>query len=463
LADGPKAFTFVTHGARVATILCRSVVRINNLTEALTMDIPRYALIAASVLLGLMLLGEWTRFSSELQKPQMPVAMVETAVPEIGSFLGNDSAASPTQAASSDLPTTEDIAPALADPDLGAPSTSTGSVVRVETDVLLVIIDLVGGDVVGAALKDYPKTLGNPSDPFVLLERNGNRTYIAQSGLVGRDGIDRAERAAYRSEETHYQLNNGEPLEVTLRYAGDGPTAVRKIFSFEPGSHTITVHHEVHNVSASEALITPFAQLKRDGSPAPTSSDSGMGMRPFLGSALTHPDHRFEKFDFEEMADAPFKADLEGGWVAMLQHYFVSAWVPDPNGTYRYRTRHTGNGFNIIGYTGPALSLAPDDRITISNQLYVGPKNQGVLSSLAPHLDLVVDYGWLWVDCSAPVLVADLHPVNGHELGAWQSLFLRSSSSWLFFSYLLRVTKSMARMRKVQPRILAIRVRLRKR
>ena len=212
------------------------------------MDIPRYALIAASILLGLMLLGEWTRFSSELQKPPEPVAMVETPVPNVERFLDNDTAAPVTQTAPADLPTTEDIAPALADPDLGTPTTSAGSVVRVETDVLLVMIDLVGGDVVGAALKDYPKTLGNPSDPFVLLERNGNRTYIAQSGLVGRDGIDRAERAVYVSEKSLYQSTSGEPLEVSLRYAGNGPTAVSKIFSFEPGSHTITVRHEIHNI-----------------------------------------------------------------------------------------------------------------------------------------------------------------------------------------------------------------------
>ena len=118
------------------------------------MDIPRYALIAASILLGLMLLGEWTRFSSELQKPPEPVAMVETPVPDVERFLDNDTAAPVTQTAPTDLPTTEDIAPALADPDLGTPTTSEGSVVRVETDVLLVMIDLVGGDVVGAALKD---------------------------------------------------------------------------------------------------------------------------------------------------------------------------------------------------------------------------------------------------------------------------------------------------------------------
>ena len=420
------------------------------------MDIPRYALIAASILLGLMLLGEWTRFSSELQKPPEPVAMVETSVPDVERFLDNDSAAPVTQTAPADLPTTEDIAPALADPDLSTPTTSEGSVVRVETDVLLVMIDLIGGDVVGAALKDYPKTLGNPSDPFVLLERNGNRTYIAQSGLVGRDGIDRTERAVYVSEKSHYQSTSGEPLEISLRYAGNGPTAVSKIFSFEPGSHTIAVRHEIHNISSTEVLVTPFAQLKRDGSPAPTASDSGMGMRPFLGSALTHPDQRFEKFDFEEMADAPFKADLEGGWVAMLQHYFVSAWVPDPAGTYRYRTRHTGNGFNIIGYTGPALSLAADERISVSNQLYVGPKNQGVLSSLAPHLDLVVDYGWLWW-IAQPLF--------------WLLTFIQSMvTNWgvaiIMLTFIVKLAffqlsaagyKSMARMRKVQPRILAIR------
>ena len=289
------------------------------------MDIPRLALIAASILLGLMLLGEWTRFSAEQQNAG------STAVPMVDEFAGLDAPAAPDAVAANamtatapntDLPINEDVdLPTLDSVATAAASRYRGNVITVETDVLEVIIDLEGGDVVGAALKAYPKTLDDPSDPFVLLERNSLRTYVAQSGLVGSDGVDQSERARYRAKQSEYRQNGQTPLEVTLEYVGDNSALqVNKVFTFMPGSHTISVRHDVFNPTPRPAQFTPFAQLKRDSSPAPTNSGAGMGMQPFLGSALTQPDQRFTKFDFDDMADDPFKADLTGGWIAMLQH-----------------------------------------------------------------------------------------------------------------------------------------------
>ena len=422
------------------------------------MDIPRYALIAASVLLGLMLLGEWTRFSD---------AQREAALPPVPMVSGGSS---PTPYATSDndvlaatdmdLPTGDDIS-LTGSQALDAPqpivASATGRVITVHTDVLEVKIDLVGGDVVGAALKNYPKTLDDPSDPFVLLERNATRTYVAQSGLVGPDGIDQKKRATYRAERDVYELSGSEPLEVTIEHVGsDSALRVTKSFLFSPGSHTVTVNQTISNSSAVSAQVTPFVQLKRDSSPAPVASEAGMGMQPFLGSALTQPDQRFTKFDFEDMAEDPFRADLTGGWIAMLQHYFVSAWVPDPNSTYRFRTRQTQSGDNIIGYTGPALAVAPGETVVVSNQLYVGPKNQSVLADLATHLDLVVDYGWLW--WIAQPLFWLLTVIQGVVVNWGVAIIcLTLLVKLAFFQLSAAGYKSMARMRKVQPRIMAIR------
>ena len=422
------------------------------------MDIPRYALIAASVLLGLMLLGEWTRFSDaqrEAALPPVPMVSADTS-PTPYATSDNDAVA----AADLDLPTGDDIS-VTGSQALDAPqpivASATGRIITVHTDVLEVKIDLVGGDVVGAALKNYPKTLDDPSDPFVLLERNSTRTYVAQSGLVGPDGIDQKERATYRAERNVYELSGNEPIEVTIEHVGsDSALQVTKTFLFSPGSHTVTVNQAISNPSAVNAQVTPFVQLKRDSSPAPVASDSGMGMQPFLGSALTQPDQRFTKFDFEDMAEDPFRADLTGGWIAMLQHYFVSAWVPDPNSTYRFRTRQTQSGDNIIGYTGPALAVAPGETVVVSNQLYVGPKNQSVLADLATHLDLVVDYGWLW--WIAQPLFWLLTVIQGVVVN-WgvAIIFLTLLVKLAFFQLSAAGYKSMARMRKVQPRIMAIR------
>ena len=417
------------------------------------MDIPRYALIAASVLLGLMLLGEWTRFSEEQQTAALP------AVPMVAPAETYPSPA-PTPKADSDLPVNEDVdlaSQAVTESARSDTESVSGQLITVHTDTLEVMIDLNGGDVVGTALKSYPKTLAAPDDPFVLLERNAQRTYIAQSGIVGSDGIDSKERAIYASQQTFYELGANESLEVALTYAGpDNRLDVTKRFLFTRGSHIVTVVHDVTNTSSDPANITPFAQIKRDSTKAPAGSESSMGMQPFLGSALTQPDQRFAKFDFEDMAEDPFKADLSGGWVAMLQHYFVSAWVPDPDQTYRYRTRQTQAGFNIIGYTGPAISVAPSETLTVTNQLYTGPKNQSVLSGLAPHLDLVVDYGWLW--WIAQPLFWLLTFIQSIVINWGVAIILLTVLVKLaFFQLSAAGYKSMARMRKVQPRIMAIR------
>ena len=417
------------------------------------MDIPRYALIAASVLLGLMLLGEWTRFSEEQQTAALP------SVPMVAPAETYPSPA-PTPKADSDLPVNEDVnlaSQAVTESARSVSESVNGQLITVHTDTLEVMIDLNGGDVVGTALKSYPKTLAAPDDPFVLLERNAQRTYIAQSGIVGSDGIDSKERATYASQQAFYELGANESLEVALTYAGpNNRLDVTKRFLFTRGSHIVTVVHDVTNTSSEAANITPFAQIKRDSSKAPAGSESSMGMQPFLGSALTQPDQRFAKFDFEDMAEDPFKADLTGGWVAMLQHYFVSAWVPDPDQTYRYRTRQTQAGFNIIGYTGPAISVAPSETLSVTNRLYTGPKNQSVLSDLAPHLDLVVDYGWLW--WIAQPLFWLLTFIQSIVINWGVAIILLTVLVKLaFFQLSAAGYKSMARMRKVQPRIMAIR------
>ena len=421
------------------------------------MDIPRYALIAASVLLGLMLLGEWTRFSAVQQEAALPVVpMVEEA--GVADFAGEMAATSSAPQDDLDLPAIEDInlASGQETASAGPSAATTGRIVTVHTDTLEIKIDLEGGDVVGAALKNYPKTLDDPNDPFVLLERNALRTYVAQSGLVGPDGIDQSQRAQYRASQEVYTQTGGEPLEVVIDYAGtDSVLRVSKHFRFEPGSHTIGVHYTLTNRSAQAARVTPFVQIKRDSSPAPASGDSGMGMQPFLGSALTQPNQRFTKFNFEDMAEDPFRADLTGGWVAMLQHYFVSAWVPDPDNTYRFRTRQTQSGDNIIGYTGPAMVIASGETASISNQLYVGPKNQSVLADLAAHLDLVVDYGWLW--WIAQPLFWLLTVIQSVVINWGVAIILLTLLIKLaFFRLSAAGYKSMARMKKMQPRIQAL-------
>ena len=444
--------------ARVGTIPSRAHRSPTTTTETVIMDIPRYALLAASALLGFMLLGEWTRYSADhntAQRLQVPMVDAAAAITETPlAPLQDDTSA--VGVLDPDLPASLDVNLSTPAPLTLADNDQPSRFVSVHTDVLEIMIDLQGGDVVGAGFKDFPKTLADTSEPFVLLERNSQRTYVAQSGLVGRDGIDQPNRALYRADRSEYQQTGLSPLEVVLTFDDKASAlTVRKVFIFEAGSHTITVLHEATNASPNTVQITPFAQIKRDASPAPASNDSGMGMQPFLGAALTQPDQRFAKFDFDDMADEPFKADITGGWVAMLQHYFVAAWVPDNTATYRYSTRQTRAGFNIVGYTGPTLSIAPTETTRVVSRLYVGPKNQRVLGDLAPHLDLVVDYGWLW--WIAQPLFWLLTTIQSVVINWGVAIIcLTLLVKLAFFQLSAAGYKSMARMRKVQPRMAAI-------
>ena len=117
-----------------------------------------------------------------------------------------------------------------------------------------------------------------------------------------------------------------------------------------------------------------FGQIKRQSGPPPLATDNAMGMQPFLGVALTQPDDRFTKFTFEDLTEETFKAPLPGGWVAMVQHYFLSAWIPNPDQTNTYSARVTKSGFNIAGFTAPPLVLDLENQVTSVPDFMPGPK-----------------------------------------------------------------------------------------
>ncbi len=419
------------------------------------MDIPRYILIAASALLTIILLGEWTRFSAEQKNSALqsvPMVTTDQTVPD-NAFLDSTK---PRGSKNSDIP--EVLQADVQETKLLSDSDILDSeLISVITDTLNVIIDLNGGDIVGVALPQYPKTLENLADAFVLLERNSKRHYVAQSGLIGPDGIDHSGRAQFSTLKQTFKQDPGKELIVSLRLLNPEPgITVFKYFKFLPDSYVVSVEYEIFNGTNSPIRMVPFAQLKRDSSEAPKNSDSGMGMKPFLGAALTRPDQRFAKFSFDDIEDAPFQSKLEGGWVAMLQHYFVTAWVPNPQSTHNFQTRRTNTGFNIIGYTNPPLTIAPQETASLKNQLYAGPKNQKDLAALAPHLDLVVDYGWLW--WLAQPLFWLLMLIQSIVINWGLAIIILTVLVKLaFFQLSAAGYRSMARMRKVQPKIMAIR------
>lgn len=269
--------------------------------------------------------------------------------------------------------------------------------VKVTTPTLIVWIDRLGGDLVRAQLPKYPVSRDRPDIPFLLLNQGQNRTYVAQSGLIGRDGVDKGTgRPLYAAPKSEYSLTTEGTLTVPLTATIDG-LQVTKLFEFKHDDYLVDVRYELVNGRNSAIQTALFAQIKRDASDPPGSDGMALGPQPYVGAALTTPDSRYEKIDFDDIDDdGEYRQTVDGGWVAFLQHYFLTAWIPPQDQANRFFGQKSGNGIYSFGFVTPATELAPGASTTLSAQFYAGPKDQERLEQIAPNLNLTVDYGFLW-------------------------------------------------------------------
>jgi YidC/Oxa1 family membrane protein insertase len=424
------------------------------------MDLQRSLLIGAIAVLSFMLLTEWVAF-----KEDKSAARAQETSRLISSNAGNgnnapelpDAPAVIDDSAEEDLPAAPEAVETASPEPTDTSAGNSGRIVQVHTDVLQLAIDLRGGDIIELALPQHLAKRDNPDIPFVLLEQNNTRTYVSQSGLIGPDGIDSKGRATFSTAASSYRLNEGaDTLDVDLQWQNETGVKVTKRFSFDRGSYLIRVEYLVDNGSDQRWQANLFGQIKRDSSPQPAADSSGMGLAPFLGVALTQPDERFTKFSFEDIAEEPFKAKLPGGWIAMIQHYFLSAWIPPADQSHTFSARVTRSGYNIAGFTSPALVLDPGQSGQVSAGFYAGPKDQYALEKISPYLDLSVDYGWLWW-IAQPLfwLLTKIYSLVGNWGVAIILLTVLIKAA--FFKLSATSYKSMANMRRVQPKMQDIR------
>ena len=273
-------------------------------------------------------------------------------------------------------------------------ATDTGRLVKVETPVLEVWVDLLGGDIARVQLPTYPISLEQPDTPFLLMDRSAGRTYIAQSALIGPDGIDKTgARPLYDVEKSTVTMASGGELVLTTTLED---AQVAKIFSFEPNSHLINIRYEVVNLADRPKNMRLLTQIKRDRLPPPTDETVPLAPSPYLGGALTTPDNNYEKVDFDDLDEGSFQTATVGGWMAFLQHYFLTAWVAPADQATNYLARKTSDGFYLFGFTGQSQSIPSGATGIWQADFYAGPKDQVVLENIAPYLNLTVDYGFLW-------------------------------------------------------------------
>ncbi len=415
------------------------------------MDWIRYTIIAAIVAVALVLVNEWTAFKTLNAVVENNPPRATASAPDIpdAPTAGNPS--------NDDIPTaqplpneTESALPESTDHD-------SSSTVRIQTDVLRLDIDLLGGDIVGAALPEHLASLDS-DQPFVLLERNPRRIYIAQSGLIGDNGTDTASgRPTFSTAQSSYELADGQQeLVVDLTFQQADGTAITKRYTFTRGDYLVAVDYLIDNQTGSPWSGGFYAQLKRDSSEDPAAETTGLGMQPFLGVATMTNDKPYLKIPFRDLQEEPLNTTVDGGWVAIVQHYFISAWIPANEGSYRYSTKVTRNGDNLIRYTGPLQTIAPGQTGQFNSQFYAGPKDQYRLKEIAPGLDLTVDYGWLWW-IAQPLfwILTQIHKLVGNW--GWSIILLTVLVKAAFFHLSASSYRSMAKMRMVAPKMTQIR------
>ncbi len=322
--------------------------------------------------------------------------------------------------------------------------------IRVITDVLDLKIDTQGGTVYEMDLRKYQKSADEMDKPFRLFSTVESKYHTAQSGLVSSNSVAPNHKDIYKAEKSEYRLEEGsDELKVVLSWHKEG-VAVDKVFTFKRDSYVIDVQHIVKadNWSGSE-----YRQLVRS-----LQSAESMMIPTYVGGVVFNDEIKYEKLDFDDIAEQSFKSDMKGGWIAMIEHYFLSSWVPDQQQTnYTYTTHPSSNRY-ILGMRSPAAQSSAGQPAEFHSQLVVGPKLQDRLEVIAPGLELTVDYGVLTI-LSKPLfwLLKQFHVM--FDNWGWAIIFLTITVKLLFYKLSEAGYRSMAKMRKITPRLQTLKER----
>jgi len=289
--------------------------------------------------------------------------------------------------------------------------------------------------------------------PLAILQQNNLATYIARSGLIGPNATDKnKDRPQFSSSSRLYEIqDNQEEMNVDLTFNMDGVRIVKR-FQLSQDGYDVSVQYLISNLTNSEFNASFYGQIKRDSQP-PASSSSGLGVQPFLGAALREPEKNYAKYNFSEIEEQSVKTSITGGWITMVQHYFISAWVPPANDQNRYELRKVKDeDMYLMSVIGAPIVIEAGQSGSYEAIFYVGPKDQAKLSNLAEYLDLTVDYGFLWM-VGKPIFIAmkAIHGVVGNW--GWSIILLTLLIKLILFPLSAASLKSMAKMRNLQPQM----------
>lgn len=380
------------------------------------MDTKRLVLYA---LMGMICFALWDAWQKDYPAPVPATVVVAasgvsaTAAASGNASAGGGGAAGAETAASSAAASSS---PAAASTALAALPTSSAAtvlaggkipqdrLVKIQTDVLDVAIDTLGGSVVQTKLLQYRAEANKPA-PVQLFNDDANKLYLAESNLyltqsdngaaVGPD--TQQKHAQYRAAQHSYVMQPGQQeLQVTLQWSGNNGVAVNKIFTFTRGHYDIKVGYAVNNKSQQALDGVLQAQLQRKDIHEPETG-SKLQYGTFAGAAFSSPEKLYEKVNYKKLAKENISREVQGGWMALQQRYFLSAWVPNKAASYNYSSAVELGEIYQVKLVGDKIKVPAGATANVNATLYVGPEITDTLKALAPGLDLTIDYGWLWI------------------------------------------------------------------
>ena len=408
----------------------------------ISMDNQRLILVIALGLVLFLIWQAWIEEQMALNPPSPPPEQASVSAPP-GAASSPD-AATP---AAADVP----LAPGATAP---SPTTSaTGGAsqrIKVTTDQYIIEIDSRGGALVHTGLLQYPESLEQQDQPFVLLSSNPADLFLIESGLQATAGTAPGRDQIFQAEQTEYKLEAGQDkLEVPLSWTHESGVKITKIYTFYRDRFTIDLSYRIENNSGAEWRGSQYRELVRR---APQQSRGLGAVYTYTGGVISTPEQNYEKIDFGDMAESNLELDVKGGWIAMIQHYFLGAVIPNQDELNRFYSRAEVDGRYRLGMVSPEQIIAAGQSGTFTSQLYVGPKIQERLENLAPNLSRTVDYGWLWFIAEPLFWVLKwIHGLIGNW--GWAIILLTVMIKAVFFKLSETSYRSMANMRKLAPRL----------
>ena len=416
------------------------------------------------IVFSMSLLFLWDAWQRHNGQPSMfggaPVTQADGAKGAASSGQPVDASIPPAPAAAT-VPATVPAAGAPAGDAPAGSAASSNRPIRLANDVLSLDVDPMGGMIRRAELLQHRDLVARDGSRFLLFRSDAGGTYLAQSGLIGApDGqtfpTHRTPMAPADGNSGAREIGGGDAVSLTL-VGESGGIRLTRTYTLKRGAYVIDVKDEVSNLSGAPLQPTLYMQLTRDANAPPGGSTF---YSTYHGPVVYTDADKFQKvaFDDIEKNKAKHSAKASDGWVGIIEHYFVSAWIPAEAAAREFYTRKAGDNLYSVGIKQPLAQIAPGASATVQSQLLAGPQDQAMLEAIAPGLDLTVDYGWLTV-IAKPIhwLLEKLHGIVGNW--GWAIVLLTIVIKTFFFPLQAASYRSMARMKAVTPRLTQIRER----